>query len=307
MVDFAKLNRERRAQREQAAIARSSEPDTTQKAHTMTTDNKLTPAAPKTGGALASMPQDLVERAGQGTENIGAGDVKPPRLRICQAGSAQRKPDNPLQIQGLNELDMFNDLSGEIYGRGPLKFVVIAQLGSRGMQFAGDGKTIVDFDVPINDPRMNFTQDTNGKRVKPVATLFYDYVIWLVDQQEFVALSLSSSQIKIAKKLNSFLRLPIKLDNVTLPNPPAWARMYSFTTASQQDGTYSWGVYNLAQLGVTDIAVREQCAMLYDVFGGGKKIKIDHEDEHPDPANAGEAVNDPNTIDGESRSEPSDM
>jgi len=260
----------------------------------MTTQN--TTEAPLTGGALATsaaaggalvgVDDDLVQDAGVGTENITAADVKTPRLKICQAGSPQRKPDNDKQITGLNELEMFNDLSGEIYGRGPLQFVVVAQMGARGMQFGDDGKTVVDFDVPLNDPRMQFTVDPNTKkRVKPVATLFYEYLLWLPEKEELVALSLSSTMIGTAKELNSKITYPLR----GLMNPPAWARTFSFETKMKQDGKFNWGVFAMKQIGETPADVRAKCRVFAKMFAG-KKLDVNI-DEGDAPAAAGGADN----------------
>src|SRR2546430_521810 len=116
--------------------------------------------------ALAAIPEDLKRDAGRGTTNIGPEDVRPPRLLICQAGSPQRKPDDAKQIPGLNELDIFNDLSSENYGRGPLKFIVVDAMKPRGIQFAPleEGGGVIDFDVPPNDPRMQWHTAADGTR-----------------------------------------------------------------------------------------------------------------------------------------------
>ncbi len=246
-------------------------------------------AIPETAGAatdklatrgpmsMANIPDDLVKDAGRGTEKIGQDDVRPPRLKITQSGSPQRKPDNDKQIAGLQELDMFNDLTGEIYGRGPLNIIVIAQLGARGMQFAGDGKTVLDFDVKLDDPRMQFTTDKDGKRVKPVASKFYDYLLWLPDQTELVALSLSSTMLPVAVKLNGLLKSPLKIDGSILMNPPAWARTYSLETKMKQDANFAWGIFNLKTVGLTPPDVRAGCSELANTYSKARII-IDHDE-----------------------------
>lgn len=230
----------------------------------------------------APVPADLIRDAGRGTENIGADDVRPPRLLICQAGSPQRKPDDAKQIVGLQELDMFNDLSGEIYGRGPLNFIVISSLGSRHIEFApmSEGGGVIDYDVAPDDPRAQFTSE-NGKRVKPVATKFYDYLAWLPEQQELVALSMKSTQIKTAIKLNGLLKLPLRVNGAVIAEPPAWARTFALETKMDKKDTYSWGSYNLKTIGVTPEETRDICSTLADVYSK-KRIVIEREDD-PDP------------------------
>lgn len=233
-----------------------------------------------TDTAMTDIPDDMIRDAGKGTEEIGSDDVRPPRLLLCQSGSPQRKPDDPKQIAGLQELDMFNDLSGEIYGRGPLKFTVIRSLGSRHIQFApiDEGGGVIDFDVPADDPRTQFTTNDEGERVKPVATKFYDYLVWLVDQQEMVALSMKSSQIKTAIKLNGLMKLPLKIGERILANPPAWARTFSLETKMDKDKNYSWGSFNLKQVGTTPEEVRQMCSTLAEIYKR-KNIVIEREDD----------------------------
>ncbi len=249
----------------------------------------LATTQPLTGGALAKMPDDLVQDAGRGTENIDAEDVRPPRLRITQSGSPQRKPENEKQIVGLQELDMFNDLSGQIYGRGPLNFVVISSMGAKGMQFSADGTSVVDFDVPLDDDRMQFTTNSEGKRVKPIASKIYNYLIWLPEQSELLVLSLSSTLIATAIKLNGLMKLPLKIEGQTLVNPPAWARTFALETKMKQSGTYAWGIFNLSQKGITDAETRSMCRMLADSYGK-KNVIIEHDaDDAIDPNASGDA------------------
>ena len=147
-----------------------------------------TPTDIATQGSLQDIAGDLISDAGRGTEDIG--EVKPPRILICQSGSPYRKPDDAKQIPGLNELDIFNDLSSENYGRGPLKIVVVKVLPPKHIEFApmDEGGGVIDFDVPLGDPRTQFTTDAEGHRHKPAATLFRDFLVWLPDQQEVAVL-----------------------------------------------------------------------------------------------------------------------
>lgn len=245
---------------------------------------------PQEAAPLAEIPADLMQHSGQGTESIGSDDVKPPRLMICQSGSPQRKPDDPKQIVGLNELDMFNDLSQEIYGRGPLKIVVIRCLGSRHIEFAPmeEGGGVKDYDVRPGDPRTLFTTDEGGERVKPVATKFYDYLVWLPEHSEVLVLSMKSTQLKVAMRLNGLLKLPLKIGDRVLPNPPAWARTFELTTAMEKRDNYSWGNYGLRQVGITDDESRAICASLAESYKN-KNVQIDR--DNPD-AEAGDFVPD---------------
>lgn len=237
----------------------------------------------KTAAASALVAQepfdDMIADAGRGTESIGVNDVRPPRLMICQSGSPQRKPDNPKQIEGLNELDLFNSLSNEIYGR-DITFAVITALGSHWVEFDAELK-VVDPNVPEGDPRTEWTDNEAGERVKPRATKFYDYLVWLIEHNEVVAFSLKSTQIKNAIKLNGLLKLPLKMEGRIIANPPAWARIYKIETKMESDKGYSWGGYNLSTAGVTPRDTRLLLSELAKSYSK-QNVVVEREDETPE-------------------------
>jgi hypothetical protein len=227
----------------------------------------MTKAIEKKGEtALASA--DLVNGHGEGTDGLGHDDVRPPRLSLAQAMSPQLKKTDPKYIQGLSEGQLYNDLTTENYGEGPIEMVVIMFLGKRAMEFApmDEGGGIVDFDVPLNDPRCAFTTGANGERVKPVATTFYDYLVWLPETSEVCALSMKNTQLKVAKSLNSLLKLPLKIGDQIVAQPPAWARTFLLGTAAESKDKYTWANFTLRPKGITDEAVRETAASLYAAY-----------------------------------------
>lgn len=237
---------------------------------------------PKDGTNLPAVIDDLIADAGRGVENIGIEDIKPPRLVLCQAGTPQRKTDDPKQIAGLQELDLFNNLSNEIYGR-TARFSVISVLGHTHIEFypsVGAQTGVKEFDIPDDDPRCQWTEDAEGNRVKPIATKFYNYLVWLTDHQDGVILSFKSTQIPVAIKLNGLLKLPLKINGQILPNPPAWARIYQVETKMEKDGELSWGGYNLSTIGVTPPETRLVLSKLANDYSK-KKITIDYTDDAP--------------------------
>lgn len=250
--------------------------------------------------ALATVPQDLIEDAGRGTENIGADDVRPPRLLVCQSQSPYRERKNTdKSIAGLDEPMMFNDLTGEIYGEGPLKFVVITKLGVRGVQFGADNK-VLDFNVPLDDARMQFTTATQdsadgkikrGDRVKPVATKFCDYLIFLVDQQELVALSMKGGQLKVATTLDSLVKLPLKLGKTLIAKPPAWARQFTLSTKVVNENGYSFAKLTVAQAGLAADETRAIARAIADTYAKKKVVVAVDEDDAADARGSDDFVN----------------
>ena len=175
----------------------------------------------------------------RGAEGIGSNDVRPPRLTLCQSMTPQRKRSDPNYIAGLDEGMLFNNITQEIYPA-PLNFTVLKFLGKRGIEFApaDQGGGVVDFDVPINDARMQFTTDEETqKRVKPIATLFYDYLVILIHEdgrKEIAALSLKGTQIKVAIQLNTLMKMtPVD----------TFAVLYTLGVVEQKKDAYSF--YNV--------------------------------------------------------------
>lgn len=231
-----------------------------------------------TNTALQSV-DDLIADAGRGTETITKDDVRPPALKLAQAGTPQRKPDDPLQIPGLNELDMFNTLSNQNYGR-QLNVIVIMTLGRKWIQFDKD-LNVVKRDIPEGDPLTEWTEDAEGNRVKPAATLFYDYLLFLPETGEIVVFSFKSTQIKVAIKLNGMLKLPLKVGDRLIPNPPAWARTFRLETKVERDASYSWGGYNLNTVGITPPELRAVISALAADYSK-KKIDVDATRDTPE-------------------------
>jgi hypothetical protein len=160
---------------------------------------------PKTA-ITTTHPAPLVTPAAPlGTEHITSDDVMMPRLGLAQAISNEVNKTHADFIDDLGVGDFFNTVSNRVYGSGPLIFSILVAHPPRAVEFAAlsDGGGIIDPNVPLNDPRMNFGDDGTP----PQATKFYDYVLWLHESDELIAMSLARSAIKAAKSLNGLIRM----------------------------------------------------------------------------------------------------
>lgn len=216
---------------------------------------------PKTNEALAvAAGVDTKDRRGK--ENIQADEILLPRIAGAQKTSPQIDDTSDQRIPGLKMFEMFNTLTNEVYGNGPLKFAVIRKLPFKAMQFEPDGGPVVDFDVPQGDPRLKFTTDDAGKRVRPIATEFREYLIILEDGS-IAALSFKSTQIKVAAKLDSLQQFR--------PGA-AWAGMYSLTSKGKVFAKGAATQFNVIPAGPTpDHLIK----IADEVFENTKHTKID--------------------------------
>jgi hypothetical protein len=146
-------------------------------------DEKKTDLVPTGLDSWLAKPGDVLPTDDlTGTENIGLDEVRLPRLAIAQGLSPQIASDHP--VPGLKLYDMFNDLTNEIYGRGPIYFVPVRR-DVRFIEFVPreEGGGVRDLNVPPHDERTKWTDTVeNGVKVRvpPVATKSVEFVILMM-------------------------------------------------------------------------------------------------------------------------------
>jgi len=221
---------------------------------------------------------DFVTQTREGTEHITNADMQIPRMMLAQKMSPEVDDGDAKRVPGLKVGDMFNGLTHEIYGRGPVQFVILRADPPRWVEFIPreEGGGVKDPNVPANDPRTAFGKDGS----KPAATKFYDYIILLMPLgndplARMVALSFKSTGLKIAKQLNALIKLR---------NAPIHAGVYTLTSVDTQNSLGKFAIFNVANAGwVTDKVLYEQLGQI-SVSMKDKKIDIERDpDEFVDP------------------------
>lgn len=229
-----------------------------------------TPEAPKTtGGELVPSGQqgmtmgvalpDYIPMSNAGMEGMTREDIKMPRLAIAQSLSPQMIESKPEFLPDLKLGQMFNTVTGEIYGKGPLELAVVRIERPKWMQF-DENRKMVDPDVPVHDPRTLWRVDpVSKKRLPPIATQFYDFIVTLLDSGETLALSCAKTNIDSAKTLNALLRGRI-------PPVPTYARRISVSTAVNTNDKGTWYTFVFKNVGSkltnSDLVSREQFGIL---------------------------------------------
>jgi hypothetical protein len=189
---------------------------------------------------VAERPKALQRGDLSGTEGITADEIRLPRLTIAQGLSDQMMPDNSQYISNLRLFDLFNDLTGEVYGRGPITVVPLRR-DVRRIEFVprDQGGGIVDMDVPAGDARLKWTINEKGESVPPVATTFDEFVIMMLlpgKAPEPIVLSI--------KHTNKFNRRAVANFNtfIKLRNAPIYAGLYTISSVSEKNDNGTWGV-----------------------------------------------------------------
>lgn len=238
-------------------------------------------------------PKSLDPNDRSGTEDIGVDDLRFPRLAIAQGLSNQLIPDDSSYIKGLALFDLFNDLSGEIYGRGPLTFVPV-QRDVRRIEFTPreEGGGILDLDVPANDPRTKWTVE-DGQRVPPRATRFVEFVVLLLRDgkvPEPIVLSIKDTN-KFNRRASEQLTAFIKFRGTAI-----YTGLYTVSSKSEKNDSGTFGVYVMKNAGFipTDIPAGAALFKFAKDFAEslkGKKVIVQREpgvdDFDPDAIEAG--------------------
>lgn len=203
----------------------------------------------------------------RGTEHIRKDDLQMPRLTLAQGLSPQMQKGNPRFISGLEVGNMFNNLTEEIYGDGPLEFTIVRADPPRGIEFypLDEGGGIKDFNVPVDDPRMQF----GPQGEKPTATKFYDFVVVMFPTMEVIALSLKGTSLKTARELNALMKLR---------NVPSFGGKYTLKSAMQTNKSGTFAVFSVKQAGFVNEEQYKFCEDLYEAIKD-KPLDIEREPE----------------------------
>lgn len=210
---------------------------------------------------LSVVPDFLKDEKPEGLGHLQEADVQMPRLLIAQQMSPQLNPDKPVYMEDLKTGDLFNSLTGAVYGRGPLQFTVVRADSPRWVEFIPreQGGGIKDPKVPYGDPRTEWQAD--GK--PPIATKFYDFIIVLLPSNEFISLSLKSTGIRVARVLNGLMQARMK---------PIYTGVYALDSVSTSNAKGTFFVPRVKNAGWI---TQEQHGFLKEAFDSLKHSVID--------------------------------
>jgi len=229
---------------------------------------------------LLAVPDFMKGDAGRGLEHLKKDDLQIPRLSLAQGLSPQLVESDAKYVDGLRLGDMYNSITGQVYGKGPLTFAVVRADPPRAIEFypLESGGGIKDRDVPLTDPRVSFGKDGE----KPVATKFYDYVAVLLPSREWIGLSFKSSSLKTARILNTLMKLRSGM--------PMFGGLYVISSVAQKKAIgasvvtyYNFDVKNAGN--ITDEAEYNFVKGLYESISD-RVVVVDKGDLDPDAPGA---------------------
>lgn len=185
--------------------------------------------------AVQELPDFLKDRLGDraGMENVTREDTLIPRLCIAQALSPQMKKSNEAFIKDLEVGDLFNSVTGEIYGKSvnvvPL-FFWTSFIDFKPIEDGGGINAMYDNVEEV--PQGALSWGENGE--KPQVTKFANFMILLVrlDSKPMpTCISFKATGLKVAKRWNGMARDL---------NLPMYSRVYELETITASKGANEW-------------------------------------------------------------------
>jgi hypothetical protein len=198
-------------------------------------------------GALAQQEEprpDYIDVADKtGKEGISKDDLRFPRIAIAQGLSPQMLPGDSQHIEGLTMFQMFNELTQEIYGMGPLRILPLHRQVVRIEFDPEDRKVVLDRNVPANDPRMQWgpRDPETGEADPPRGTKFTEIICLVVHDggrdPEMAVISI--------KETNKFMRRAAERITtfISLQDGPIFGTFKYVESKAEKNDEGTFGVY----------------------------------------------------------------
>lgn len=226
------------------------------------------PAASNQGLALATDRPDWIDpHSHKGSEDVTSNDITLPRIEVLQALSPQLKKSEPNYIEGSEQGQIFNTISGEIYGPSvviiPILFqrqFIIWQDRKLGGGFTGMYAT--ELEAESERDAMEKPDDYE------VAEHHVNYCLIMHDngRLEEAVLSWARSKIKASKRLNALVQM----------NPgDRYSRAYKLKAVEASGPKGDYWTFDVSPVGYVPKPIYEQAAAVYLAIKGGER-KVDY-------------------------------
>lgn len=230
------------------------------------------------GPLVEQVPKYLQKPDGQpraGFEEFEQGDVKLPRLGLCQALTPQRSDGDPQYIDGLKEGDIFNNVTQINYGRSakivPLLYFKMRFLFKPMDQGGGILCRSNDCKTGIGEPGgaclicplAQFGTARNGEGKGTACLLIYNFPVLVANEEgRFTAdslaiLSLKSTGIPEAQKWITLMRLR-KTD--------MFAGVFNLTARFRNEGSLKWWQPVIENAGFIPESMKSDAELVYQAM-----------------------------------------
>jgi hypothetical protein len=210
-----------------------------------------------------------IGKTSKGTENISAEDTQIARLALSQALTPQVAEGR----EGWRAGVLFDSVTEEIIGKGPVHFAIVRVDKPIGIVFPPRGSSEPIEQIELTDPRMAFTKDAQGKSVNPIGTKIFNYLIVMLPikasnpMSSILALSLKGSGIKVAKSLNA---------KIQRRDADLWAGVYSAAPVQAKSAKGEFWTWDIRNAGWVSPALEPSLKKLHDMLAN-KEVNVHQE------------------------------
>jgi hypothetical protein len=214
-------------------------------------ENKTTQLVAGTKGALGKLgevPDFLKSDFGKNTgmERVEQSDILLPRLSVCQALSPQKRKSHSAYIEGLQEGQLFNTVTQEIYGeeveiiplfffKNRIKFNPIDEGGGIDCQSQNgiDGGRLCHNCMSCQYQLWGNGASANSETANdpPKCTMYHNFMSFIPSEMIPVAVTYKATGLKLSKQL---------LAQQRLSRLPMYARVYAVKVVTMKDGDNEW-------------------------------------------------------------------
>lgn len=193
-----------------------------------------------------------------------------PYLTILQSLSPQCKKSDGAYIKGAEEGHLFNSATNALF-TGPVQFVPAAytltyvewRLRESGGGFRGEHDVITGKELQEECDRDDKGRDIlpNGNQLNPTHN-FFGFLLAEGSAPQQVAISMTSSQIKVAKKWMTLMRGQMaKRADGTYFTVPMFANIYHLNSESQSNEKGAWMGWNVSLHRALNLKSSEEVAL----------------------------------------------
>ena len=225
----------------------------------------------------AGLPSSILfeDDAASGFENVKTTSLALPILKLLQNGSGEAQKRNQNYVDGAEPGMLLNTVTKKLYDGAKGVTVIPCHYKLEYQEWA-------DFGTGSNRPENIYsaesdilsktTKDTTGKdrldNGNYILTVGQHYVLIIGDDSiEQALISMSSSQGKISRKLNSMMK-SISLDGKNGPyTPPSFSHIYKLSSVLNTGKGNQWYGFNIEKVGMLEDAnMYERAKKFYNSF-----------------------------------------
>jgi hypothetical protein len=229
----------------------------------------------------ANLEQEMVADAGDGQQGITTEDMAIPFLRILQQMSPQLAKRDGAYIEGAQEGDIFNTVTGQLWTENDELIVIPCGFNFKVLEWTPreSGGGIVN-SYARNEVLPETTKNERNKNVTTEGTIIEDtaehYVLIINGDDgsaEQAVMSMSSTQLKHSRKWNSLIAQQVLKTSNGVVKAPSYSRMYKITTTGESKDDNHWSGWNIALHGpVTNLDVYRAAKVFSKAIGQGDVI-----------------------------------